>query len=71
MDLTNFYKFLWKDVRGLVFKAPKECIEEKELMSTMKHGLITLIPKPGKDKRILDNLRPITLLNTDIRFFQE
>ena len=36
-------------------------------MSTMKQGLITLIPKPGKDKRILDNLRPITLLNTDYK----
>lgn len=33
----------------------------------MKQGLITLIPKSGKDKRILDNLRPITLLNIDYK----
>ena len=66
---TNFYQFFWKDVRDLLFDALKECIEKKELMSTMKQGLITLIPKPGKDKRILDNLRPITLLNTDYKIF--
>ncbi len=33
----------------------------------MKQGIIILIPKQGKEKRILDNLRPITLLNTDYK----
>uniref|UniRef100_A0A3B3D2N2 Reverse transcriptase domain-containing protein n=1 Tax=Oryzias melastigma TaxID=30732 RepID=A0A3B3D2N2_ORYME len=33
----------------------------------MKQGVITLIPKPGKDSTFLDNLRPITLLNTDYK----
>lgn len=36
-------------------------------MPSMKQGVITLIPKHSKDKRILDNLRPITLLNTDYK----
>ena len=36
-------------------------------METMKQGIIKLIPKPGKDKKILSNLRPITLLNTDYK----
>lgn len=63
---TNFYEFFWKDVRNMLFKALKECVEKKELMSTMKQGLITLIPKSDKDKILLDNLRPITLLNTAI-----
>lgn len=35
----------------------------------MKQGLITFIPKTGKDKRFLYNLRPIILLNTDYNFF--
>ena len=33
----------------------------------MKQGLITLIPKSGEDKRVLDNLRPVMLLNTDYK----
>lgn len=32
------------------------------LSSTMKRGVITLIPKPSKDKLLLDNWRPIILL---------
>lgn len=63
----DFYKFFWEDIRNLLFKAIQECIDKKELMPSMKQGLIALIPKHGKDKRILDNLRPITLLNTDYK----
>ncbi len=38
-------------------------------MSTMKQGIITLLPKPGKDKRHIDNLRPRILLNVDCKLF--
>lgn len=64
---ANFYHFFWTDIRNLLFKAIVECIEKNDLTATMKQGLITLIPKPNKDKRVLDNLRPITLLNTDYK----
>lgn len=66
---NNFLKFFWGDLRDLLFNALTECIEKKELIESMKQGLITLIPKAGKDKRVLDNLRPITLLNTDYKNF--
>lgn len=33
----------------------------------MKRGVITLIPKPNKDKLLLDNWRPITLLCNDYK----
>ncbi len=46
-----------------------ECIEKKELIESMKQGLITLIPIAGKDKSVLDHLRPISLLNTDYNIF--
>lgn len=66
---TNFYKFFWKDIRELLFEALKECIRNNSLLTTMKQGIIILIPKPNKDKAIIDNLRPITLLNVDYKLF--
>uniref|UniRef100_A0A8C6K9W5 Reverse transcriptase domain-containing protein n=1 Tax=Nothobranchius furzeri TaxID=105023 RepID=A0A8C6K9W5_NOTFU len=66
---TNFYKHFWEDLKLLLFSAINECINQKELMTTMKQGVIKLIPKPGKDKKKLSNLRPITLLNTDYKVF--
>lgn len=60
---SNFSEFFWEDLKELLFNALKECIEKNDLMPTMKQGVITLLPKPGKDKRYIDNLRPITLLN--------
>lgn len=66
---VNFFQFFWEDLREILFKAILASIEKGELMSSMKQGLITLIPKPTKDKQQLDNLRPITLLNTDYKIF--
>lgn len=64
---ANFYKHC-----GVLLKDPflfmlKEATESMTFPPTMKQGIITLIPKPDKDPKILDNFRPITLLNTDYK----
>lgn len=56
-----FYKFFWKEIKEFFFKTITEIISNEMLATTMKQGLISLIPKPGKDKRLIDNLRPIIL----------
>uniref|UniRef100_A0A3B3DY82 Reverse transcriptase domain-containing protein n=1 Tax=Oryzias melastigma TaxID=30732 RepID=A0A3B3DY82_ORYME len=66
---SNFYKFFWEDIKDLLFNALKECIQNNTLLTTMKQGVITLIPKPNKDKSVIENLRPITLLNVDYKLF--
>ncbi len=37
------------------------------MLPTMLQGLITLIPKPGKDLLNIENWRPITLINNDTK----
>ena len=64
---SNFYTFFWEDMKELLFTALKECIKNNNLLATMKQGIIILLPKAGKDKRYIDNPRPITLLNVDYK----
>ena len=39
--------------------------EKGEKLISPKRGIITLIPKKDKNRTLLDNWRPISLLNTD------
>lgn len=64
---VEFYSFFWQDIRLMLFSAYLECISLTNLSPTMKQGLITLIPKPNKDKLLLENWRPITLLCNDYK----
>lgn len=63
---SNFLIFWGDDIKDLLFLTIRECFTNKILTPTMKQGLITLIPKPGKDKKkkkkYVENLRPIILL---------
>jgi len=47
----------------------EEAIEKGQLPPTLKQGVITLIPKPNKDKLHIENWRPISLLNNDAKLF--
>ncbi|GFU90600.1 RNA-directed DNA polymerase from mobile element jockey [Trichonephila clavipes] len=42
-------------------------VEDKE----WKHALITVIPKPGKDKRFTENYRPISLISSLGKIFEK
>lgn len=64
---SDFYKHFWNLLREPLFYMVKEATENMVFPPTMKQGVISLIPKPGKDPKVLDNLRPITLLNTDYK----
>lgn len=63
----KFYKFFWKDVSKFLHQAILEAYQCGELSITQKEGLITCIPKPQKDRALIKNWRPITLLNIDYR----
>lgn len=67
-DLTiEFHEHFWEIIKRPLLRMYNECFINEELCTSMKQGLITLIPKPGKDLLSLDNWRPITLLNLDYK----
>ena len=49
----------------------KECYKKNILSPSMRRGIITLLPKKGKDQLFLKNWRPITLLNTDYKILSK
>uniref|UniRef100_A0A3B3HNI1 Reverse transcriptase domain-containing protein n=1 Tax=Oryzias latipes TaxID=8090 RepID=A0A3B3HNI1_ORYLA len=63
----EFYCHFWDVINPHLMEMYKECIVQQEMTATMKQGLITLIPKPNKDPVMIENWRPITLLNVDYK----
>jgi len=57
----------WEIFENPLFDLVNECILKEELSTSMKQGLICLLPKPDKDHLMIENWRPITLLNIDYK----
>ena len=57
---ADFYKVFWKILQGPFLKMVKEVYVTKRLHDTARSGILNLIPKAGKDTRLIKNLRPIT-----------
>lgn len=61
------YKKFW-GLLGLHLLASLNQAEQVGVLSSeQRRGIITLIPKKGKDKRYLQNWRPISMLNCDYK----
>ena len=61
---NEFYKFFWRDLKHFIIEAINYGYENGSLSITQRLGIVTLIPKGDKDKKLLKNWRPLTLLNS-------
>ena len=61
----SYWRHFWQDTGGILLNAWNYSLLIKELPPSHKVSYLRLIPKVGKDQRIIANLRPITLSNTD------
>ena len=64
---VEFYLEFWDKIGPMLLKMYEACYECKLLNATARQGLMSLIPKKGKDSRKIKNLRPLTLLSTDYK----
>ena len=63
----EFYKFFWVDIKKYLIKCFKQSFVDGKLSINQKRGIISCLPKGNKDKQLLKNWRPISLLNTDYK----
>ena len=59
----GFFKLFWRNLKYFIVDALNFAYEKGDLSLSQKLGVIILLPKPNKDKTLLGNWRPISLLN--------
>ena len=61
----SYLKHFWADVGPCLVRSWNHSLDTNQLPPSHKISYLRLIPKAGKDRRVIGNLRPITLSNTD------
>ena len=64
---TEFYKIFRNDIKEYYKKSINFSFQNGELTELQKQSIITLLPKHGKENLLLENWRPIRLLNVDYK----
>lgn len=63
----EFYKTFASNLSKCLLAVYEEAIANKFLPTSLRQSVIMLLPKPQKDTLLLENWRPISLLNNDYK----
>ena len=69
--LPKFYKTFWHLSGDSLVASFNTAFEAGNMSTSQRQAIITLIDKKDKDRSLLDNWRPISLLNTDVKILSE
>ena len=64
---TEFYKIFWNDIKKFYIYSLNHSYQCGALTELQNQSIISLISKSDKDTSILENWRPISLLNVDYK----
>ena len=64
---VEFFLAFWSLFRKLVVDSLNYAFKHSKQSNSQKQAVITLIEKKGKDKRLVKNWRPISLVNVDAK----
>ena len=68
---VEFYKRFWTLLSEPFVNCANECFENMEMSNFQKQAVISLIEKKGKDRTLLENWRPISLVNVDAKLMSK
>ena len=63
----EFYVCFFDKLGPLLRNSLNFSLEKRELSTSQKHVVTTLIEKKDRDRRFIKNWRPISLLNVDLK----
>ncbi|KAL9983067.1 hypothetical protein ACROYT_G005195 [Oculina patagonica] len=64
---VEFYKVFWPEIGRNLVDSLNFSYRHGELSTTQKEAVITLIEKKNRDRRLIKNWRPISLVNVDVK----
>ena len=64
---AEFYKFFWSDLDTEITASFDYAFQKGSLSIGQKRAVISLIPKKNRDRTLLENLQPISLINVDYK----
>ena len=68
---AELYKTFWHLLGDSLVASFNTAFESGNMSTSQRQALITLIDKKDKDRSLLDNWRPISLLNTDVKILSK
>ncbi len=69
--LLNSIKKFWPLIGDSFIRCANECFEKGELSCSQKQAVITPIDKKEKDRSLLENWRPISLVNVNAKIMSK
>ena len=67
----EFYEVFWEDLKSPLISSFKSTFDKGELSNSQKQVVIKLRERKDKDKRLIQNWRPISLLNVDLKILSK
>ena len=67
----EFYRKFWPIISGSFLKCVNVTFVKKEMSRSQKQAIITIIETKGKDRSLLENCRPISLVNVDTKIISK
>ena len=68
---VEFYETFWPLISKFMVDSFNAAYSDQCMSVSQNQGVIKVIPKPNKDKLILSNWRPITLINVDAKILSK
>ena len=67
----EFYKTCWNLISESFIECAQESFKYGEMSNSQRKAVITLIEKQGKDRTLIENWRPISLINVDAKIISK